>query len=212
MFLKIFYFLFSVLNEKDDEETNIYSQYHPSSPTFNGTKYTAIYDDIAKDYPYVSGLIHISDNGANDPYQITYEVLNKLNLTRKTDYEINLNTIFFKTQNNKDDYNLLSIDIGDGARAAVFFKDLDKKEMGVISFSAENKFYISVRPRLGKEKELLQEVTRFYKSHNYPVGEQYFQDNFYRYKNFSIQFFVKDEAMAAELHFYISGKDLGTIL
>jgi hypothetical protein len=84
--------------------------------------------------------------------------------------------------------------------------------MSIISFTEENKFYITIRPKYNMEMALLKEVTLFYKDHGYPVMNEEFQNNFCRYKDFAVQFYVADEAMGAELNFYVTSKDLGTVL
>jgi hypothetical protein len=212
MFLNLFSSLMAEWLDCSDEEE--------SYKTYTSTYYNNNYPysknsanlELLEKYPFASGFVYINDRDSSDQYVITYEVLKNLNLIRGADYEFGSNSLLFKTSDNKKNYDKLSTEIADYARAAMLFRDIDKKEMGILSFIEENNFYITMRPKHNKEKELLKEITLFYKSHGYSVTDRNFQENFFRYKNYAIIFYVKDAAMAAELNFYISAKDLGIIL
>ena len=169
-------------------------------------------EELTKIYPYSASFILMNSYSGSDFHQLSYETLKKLNLVGFVDYEIYQNTIYFKTLEMRQNFYKVGYELADHAKAAIVFSQLDKREMGLLSFTEYNTFYITVKPIIGKEKELLKEVTFFYKNNGYAVDQKYFQDNFCTYKNFSIIFYVADEAMAAELNFYITSKDLGTVI
>jgi len=179
-----------------------------SGPTANSSRY----NDLIKEYPYITHFIYLPDHKGSNSYSLTYDLLDQLKIQLGTDYEFDGGMIFFKTKNLRDDFNKIGYALTDDSRAAIAFDKIDKKQMGIISFTDENKFYITIRPKFNKEHELLKEVTMFYKSHEYQIHSEEFQNNFCQYKNFAIEFYVKDEAMAAELNFYVTSKELGTIL
>jgi hypothetical protein len=165
------------------------------------------------DYPFSSGFFVIYDgDNSTDKNALTYEILENLGLKEKTDYMIFKEIVYFKTLEDRKLYDTIGKETYSCALAACNFKHLEKDEMGKITFVNENKFYITVRPKDRMEKELLKEVTLFFKSHGYAVEDSYFQQNFFSYENYSIKFYMKDEAMAAELGFYIEGKNLGIVL
>jgi pyruvate carboxylase len=210
MILKIFSIIINMFidNIDNDDTSNRYQNLVPSV----GSSSPALPFDI-KMYPFVSGLFVIY--GESSGWQrdlLTREILKTAGLKEKTDYMINKEHIYFTTIENKKIYDKVGQEIYACALAAANFNDLQKNTMGHISFVDENKFYIIVRPKEKMEKELLSMVTLFFKSHGYSVDQEYFQDNFYSYENFSLKFYVKDEAMAAELSLYIESKNLGVIL
>jgi hypothetical protein len=173
---------------------------------------SARHDELIKDFPFVANFIFLHDVYGSNSTKITFETLDVLYLKKGIDYEIDRTVLYFKTEQMKIDFNKTGYTMSDDGSAACAFERLDKKRMGTISFTHENIFYITIRPRYGKELELLKEVTLFYKGHGYPIYDPTFQENFCSYKDFAIMFYVKDEAMAAELNFYVTSKDLGTIL
>lgn len=208
MILKVFSIIIKKFIDGFDAED------YPNSTYSAGLSYPASvnlpFDE--RDYPYTSGFFLVYDGDDKNKNVLTIEILNKTGLKEKRDYMIHKEIVYFTTMEHRKLYDKIGQEIHSGALAAYNFKHLQKSNMGKIAFVDENRFYIIIRPKANMEKELLNEVTLFFKGHGYDVGQEHFQENFFSYENFALRFYVKDEAMAAELGFYIEGKNLGSIL
>ena len=166
MLLNIFSIFYSFCCEEfNDEEDFIFAKNNSSIPIKN--QQSLNYEIMASRYPYPTAFIYMHSRDYTDPLYITQETTKILKLVRGVDYDTCQNTIFFKTSDQRNNFCKVGYDLQDEVKAAMTFRDLDKRQMGVIAFSNDNKFYISVRPKSGKENELLEEVTSFYKGNGY---------------------------------------------